>query len=282
MNASAFRSRFIILIPVLLGALLMQSGCASKTAAIKVEPTMMAQSVDFTSPATIEGNAKPVYVLPVFSTGWEKATVDAKTGAWKSGRYTAHVVADGYWTTQEEAEISGKPYIIVGKSGVETVAGGTQLAEIGRANTGGAELNVADLARRVDQLETQRQAPPPSPDDPDANAQLAARIQALATASLPGRGGPVDVTMDQGGYEPKVSVPFDDSQLDPSASWDVVIPRQQGRDQFSVDVPGRDGSKNKINVRYMEDGSAAIVTYGTQTKRVRLKTPYEKIRVRIQ
>src|SRR5437868_14335404 len=75
----------------LLVGLIVLSGCSSQVP-VKVEPTLMSSSVDFTSPATVAGNSAPVYVLPVINTGWEKAYVDPRTGTWKSGRYTATVV----------------------------------------------------------------------------------------------------------------------------------------------------------------------------------------------
>jgi len=99
---------------------LMLAGCANMRPGHKplqpvpVTPEMIATSFDYTKPGDIDSQNKPAYILPQVSGGWQKAKADNSTGEWRSGQYVAKVIEGGHWATVEEAELSGKPYVIPG------------------------------------------------------------------------------------------------------------------------------------------------------------------------
>lgn len=98
------------------------SSCASRDGAegevardpVQVGETMVQTSYDYSRPEGIAPDSKPVWVLPVINSGWKPAKVDSRSGDWVGGHYSATVVEDGRWATLEEAELSGKPYILSG------------------------------------------------------------------------------------------------------------------------------------------------------------------------
>jgi hypothetical protein len=266
---------------ILFGVLLL-SGCSTQVP-VKVEPTMMSSSVDFTSPATVAGNSAPVYVLPVINTGWEKAYVDPRTGTWKSGRYTATIVEEGYWTTQEEAERSGKPFIIGGKGG--PVMGGN-IKPMGRSNTGVAELDIADVSNRIAKLEENAGKPQPAGLDPDLSAQTAARMNALAQQISPmGPNGQKMVQPDRGGYSPQMEVSADPSQKPPikagPASSDIVIPFKGPNKPITYEVPV--GSrKERLTVNFTDELTAMLSINNGPERPIRLKRPRDPLVIRLK
>lgn len=267
----------------LLVALIVLSGCSSQVP-VKVEPTLMNSSVDFTSPATVAGNSAPVYVLPVINTGWEKAYVDARTGTWKSGRYTATVVEEGYWTTQEEAERSGKPFIVSGKGG-PVIGGNTK--NMGRSNTGPGELDMADLSNRVSRLEDNSQKPPPAGVDPDVSAQAAARINALSqqtSGPVAGHGSTI-ISQNRGNYKPQLEVAADPTTAPKMAqggsSSDIVIPFKGLNKPQTYEVPV--GSrKERLTVSFPDETTALLSINGGPERPVHLKRPRDPLVIRLK
>lgn len=83
---------------------------------VQVGETMVQTSYDYSRPEGVAPDSKPVWILPVINSGWKPAKVDSKTGDWVGGHYSATVVEDGKWATLEEAELSGKPYILPGET----------------------------------------------------------------------------------------------------------------------------------------------------------------------
>jgi hypothetical protein len=100
------------------------SSCASREGVegeiprdpIQVGETMVQTSYDYSRPEGVAPDSKPVWILPVINSGWKPAKVDSRTGDWVGGHYSATVVEDGKWATLEEAELSGKPYILPGET----------------------------------------------------------------------------------------------------------------------------------------------------------------------
>jgi len=109
---------------ILAVAALAVSSCASRDKIegeiprdpIQVGETMVQTSYDYSRPEGIAPDSKPVWILPVINSGWKPAKVDSRTGDWVGGHYSATVVEDGKWATLEEAELSGKPYILPGET----------------------------------------------------------------------------------------------------------------------------------------------------------------------
>ncbi len=95
----------------------MLAGCTSPSdRPIVVDPTVVQTSYDYVRPTSVPADQqKPVYILPRTLASWEAAHVDDKTGRWLGGRYVADEIEKGHWGTLEEAELSGKPYIVAGE-----------------------------------------------------------------------------------------------------------------------------------------------------------------------
>jgi hypothetical protein len=156
---------------------------ACTTPPVKVDPTLLHSSYDYTRPAEIADQSKPVWVLPLINQGWVPAKVDPKTGDWISGHYTASVIQDGHWATLEEAELAGRPYVIAGEGKpvvpIPTAPSGPA-QEVPATSITGGELDVAALDRRVSALE-QKAA---EGSDPKSDAGQARPEEAIY---LPGR-----------------------------------------------------------------------------------------------
>jgi hypothetical protein len=267
------------LVPMLLA--LFVAGCASSNRTpVKVEPILMSTSVDFTSPATIAGNSSPVYVLPVINSGWEKATVDSKTGAWKSGRYIATVVEEGYWTTQEEAERSGKPFMIMGKSG--PLIGGN-IREIGRSNTADPkEIETESIGNRVDKLEELNRLPARNAaSDPDAPAQTAARMSALAGQTEPIESrGDVMVSSHRGGSNPHMQVPADMNRSVNSNRLDLQIPYSGSTKPVTYQLPVGNRME-RITVQFIDSMTAMVKLNDGPSQKFHLDHPNDVLKINI-
>lgn len=137
--------------------------------AIRVGETMVQTSYDYSRPGSIAPDSKPVWVLPAINSGWKPAKVDQKTGDWVGGHYAATVVEDGKWATLEEAELSGKPYILPGQTRPIIPV---PLKNQSASSTG--ELNATTLEQklaRLDKLERSQRSS--SPSDVSLNNQAA-------------------------------------------------------------------------------------------------------------
>lgn len=132
------------------------SSCASREGVegeihrdpIQVGETMVQTSYDYSRPEGIAPDSKPVWILPVINSGWKPAKVDSRTGDWVGGHYSATVVEDGRWATLEEAELSGKPYILPGETRPVIP---TPLRSQGAGKAG--EINATTLEQKLAKLD---------------------------------------------------------------------------------------------------------------------------------
>ena len=122
--------------------------CAHDANRVRVDPGSVSQSYDVTKPADISSKSYPCYMLPKISWGWNPAVVNS-SGEWVSGHYTATVLQEGHWATQEEAELSGRPYIRAGDSKAIVPTGGTQVSATG---SGTGEFDVSALSAEVESM----------------------------------------------------------------------------------------------------------------------------------
>ncbi len=126
------------------------AGCAGgQTPPIRVEPATLTQSYDYTRPVEAAGKSRPVYVLPNVSYGWTPAKVDDQN-QWVGGHYIATVVEPGHWSTQEEAEISGRPFVHAG-DGKPVVP--VLDRDPGATGNGPAEIDVSQMAGQIADLQ---------------------------------------------------------------------------------------------------------------------------------
>lgn len=124
-------------------------GCAHHPTPIPVDPAAVIQkNYDYSAPADINRQSKPVWILPIINQGWVPARIDPKTGDWLGGHYQATIIQDGHWATLEEAEQSGRPFIRSGE-GAPIIP---PLSAPG-SSQGGAELDLAHLESRITELE---------------------------------------------------------------------------------------------------------------------------------
>jgi len=162
--------------------------------AIRVGENMVQTSYDYSRPGSIAPDSKPVWILPVINSGWRPAKVDRKTGDWVGGHYAATVVEEGKWATLEEAELSGKPYILPGQTRPVIPV---PLKNQSPSSTG--ELNATTLEQKLARLDKlEREGKASSPSDVSLNNQAA--IPGLPPVkTLPSPRSP----RDQGAQPPK-------------------------------------------------------------------------------
>jgi hypothetical protein len=157
----------IKLLPSLALCILFAAGCAghkvkqegSYTKDEPPPPTVQAPS----SPPPRDAGDRPVWVLPVFSTGYVAGAANQTSDVYVGAHSVTSMVEPGHWASQEEAELQGKPY--VSPSSNRIVYPETQSSETLRRGSG--EMDVAAPTRRpiasADSTPSQTPETPPRP-----------------------------------------------------------------------------------------------------------------------
>lgn len=117
-------------------------------------PTVQAPS----SPPPREAGDRPVWVLPVFSTGYVAGAANQSSDVYVGPHSVTSMVEPGHWASQEEAELQGKPY--VSPSSNRIVYPETQSSET--LGKGSGEMDVAASTRRP--LASADSGPSPVPE----------------------------------------------------------------------------------------------------------------------
>lgn len=288
---------------ILLPLAILVVGCATgkNGGGQRVDPTIVSTSYDFTKPIDIAAQSKPVWVLPVINKGWIPARVDPRTGDWISGHYQATIVQDGYWATQEEAELSGRPYIVAGESSpvVPTPV------EEGPGQQGGgiAELDIATMQKRIDELEARQKAlPEAGTSSSDQMAALSVQMQQLSRevpAGYTTTAVPANQRLD--GYAPSSNMQVQGSYPTQNSSMASSPPNIQFSSSSSVNAPVQQGSTivlppmpagthyeipsnpnmpNPLSVTYLE-GNQVQLDYMGKQNRIQLDNPNDRVQVSI-
>jgi len=255
---------------------------ACQTPKTKIDPTIVSTSYDYTKPADISNQSKPVWVLPVINQGWIPARVDPKTGDWISGHYQATIVQDGYWATQEEAELSGRPYIVAGET---TPIVPPPVANVPSTGNGGAELNLTDMRNRISTLESKQSSPPEEAATAEQLQQVSAQLQAMAVDLPATTGTEAHTSQNTAGFTPSFRVPDatapGTTSTPPTASpvmgdtRTLLLPAAQPGSSYVVPSGT---SLGNIQVRQIDD-TLVEVTFGGQTQQVRLHSPKDRVRI---
>ncbi|MFH1066314.1 MAG: hypothetical protein V1746_00180 [bacterium] len=287
---------------ILLSLAILMVGCVTgnnRNGGQRVDPTIVSTSYDFTKPIDIAAQSKPVWILPVINKGWIPARVDPKTGDWISGHYQATIVQDGYWATQEEAELSGRPYIVAGESSpvvpTPMTEGPTQQAG------GAAELDITTMQKRIDELEARQNALPQTGTSTDQMAALSVQMQQLArevpagytTTAVPanqrldGYSGNMQV---EGSSYPAQNPAMASSQPNARSysSSATPVPTQQGSTIVlppmpagtHYEIPSNPNMPNPLSVTYLE-GNQVQLSYMGKQSRIQLDNPNDRVQVAI-
>lgn len=301
-----------LLLVILTGSFL--GSCSSPA---KIDPTIVSTSYDYTKPADIAAQSRPVWVLPIINKGWIPARVDPKTGDWISGHYQATIIQEGYWATQEEAELAGRPYILAGDSSpiIPTpVPDGPR-----QGGGGGAELNVTALQKRITELEAQQKRLQSTGENPDQLAAVSAQLRGIAqdiphtqeTVSVPTTRAPAydprmsvpmmsppppaalpeypsgqaatqgAPTIPTRGDFPQYAIPSHPNQYIPSASGEdsaIILPALPVGTAY--DIPQGPHSESPVSVRYLQ-GNQVEVTVNGKKRLIQLNHPGDKIRITV-
>jgi hypothetical protein len=151
----------INLLPSLALCALLATGCAGHKATQEASytkeapppPTVQAPS----SPPPRNAGDRPVWVLPVFSTGYVAGAANPTSDVYVGAHSVTSMVEPGHWASQEEAELQGKPY--VSPSSNRIVYPETQSSETLRRGSG--EMDVAAPTRRPIASAGSSSSPPP-------------------------------------------------------------------------------------------------------------------------
>jgi hypothetical protein len=150
-------------LPTLALCALLVCGCAGHKAKQGISytkdepppPTVQAPS----SPPPREAGDRPVWVLPVFSTGYVAGAANQTSDVYVGPHSVTSMVEPGHWASQEEAELQGKPY--VSPSSNRIVYPDTQSSETLRKGSG--EMEVAAPNRRPISTASADSSPSPAP-----------------------------------------------------------------------------------------------------------------------
>lgn len=158
------------------------SGCSATFPSIKLPHFGKAKAPQRTydySPPPARGStdSRPVWILPVINSGYQPPKVDARTGEWVGGHYSASIVTPGKWATQEEAELSGKPYILPGQTKPIVPV---ELRSQAPDSTG--ELNATTLEQKLARLEKYEHG---KADDSASRTSLGNQISVPSIAQVP-------------------------------------------------------------------------------------------------
>lgn len=262
-----------------------------------IDPTVVATSYDYTKPADIAAQSQPVWVLPVINQGWIPASVDPKSGTWKSGHYEAVIVQDGYWATQEDAELSGRPYILAGDSTPiipPPVADGPPVGEAG------PELSIAALQSRITNVEKKQQEFAEQKTDADAMAEMAAQMRAIGTQlpanetitvpTTPSQNFNSGISIPNASQPPAQTIPKSSMNLgenpspigkptaQPTGETTLLLPRAPAG--TSLDFPVSEEPGDKLTVHYLNDLQVEVNYLGKQYL-VQLKNAGDQIRITV-
>jgi hypothetical protein len=119
-------------------------------------PTVQAPS----NPPPREAGDRPVWVLPVFSTGYVAGAANQTSDVYVGPHSVTTMVEPGHWASQEEAELQGKPY--VSPSSNRIVYPDTQSSDTLRRGSG--EMDVAASTRRPIHTAGADSSPSPAPE----------------------------------------------------------------------------------------------------------------------
>ena len=127
---------------------LLFAGCASQSG--KPSPSLSKESPPPapmvqapSSPPPRQAGDRPVWVLPVFSTGYVAGAAN-QSDVYVGPHSVTSMVEPGHWASQEEAELQGKPYLIPSSNRI--VYPGTGSSDTLRRGAG--EMDVAASTRR--------------------------------------------------------------------------------------------------------------------------------------
>lgn len=267
-----------------------------------VTPQTLGTSYDYTKPGDISRQSKPVWILPRTTSGWKKAVADDAGGEWRSGQYVAKIIEPGRWATLEEAELSGKPYIIPGE---DRPVIPVKLKDQSPTSTG--ELNATTLEQKLAKLEKMASgtsaARVPSTTSVSNQAAIPQNItqegkQPIPGLNIPGIGQsqkpPTPSVAPEALPEPKkISIPpppvKKPNLADPSKKIEVVdekgvqpkaLPAQPPLSLPGLKKPAAsyDAAKNQLTVGYNEPGA----DFSVKTPKGQVRLSYkEKGRVEV-
>lgn len=195
-----------------------------------ITEAVLQSSYDYTPPVDSAGRSRPVYLQPKVVLGWNKARVTPE-GDWIGGHYTATIVEEGRWADLDEAERTGRPFVVPGEVPL--------IPEMGQppGPTGGgpSEISVSNLAARVNNLE---QAMPRTERDKDAGELLAAAAsRGMGMSAVEDVIEPKRATASSGSSRAGASRPVAEGRAEPKPS---PVPAAPVVTQPKVESP-RDG-----------------------------------------
>ena len=122
---------------------------------IQIDPATVQMSGTYVKPADAARQTRPVLILPKTVDGYVGESVD-ENGTYYGGQYISTQVEPIRWATLEEAEASGRPYIIYGDRSPVVAMPGAE----GLTGGGPAEVNLASMSEKIDSLENKLNTPP--------------------------------------------------------------------------------------------------------------------------
>lgn len=244
------------------GALL--SSCDTTTIAQKGKPLLPHRPLIQTSaaPPHHEPGEQMVWILPVFSSGYEPGHADPNTGEYVGGHEVTTIVEAGHYATQEEAELQGKPYLIPSTN--QIVHPGLSQVTTLRRGSGEYEISLPQ-SKRID---------PPTPKtqhSPSAEASPTPSKEPAKTAfpPLPGN-SPAPTPASTIAPDPPPGF-----KVIKNAENEVVFSGGRPGKTYTVDTP----KGQKVDIKYLKDSVQLTVAGNTRT--ISIRSPESQVLVRL-
>lgn len=232
-------------------------------------PTVQAPS----SPPPREAGDRPVWVLPVFSTGYVAGAAN-QADVYVGPHSVTSMVETGHWSSQEEAELQGKPYVTPSSNRI--VYPNTQSSETLRRGAG--EMDVAASTRRPIVMAEPSPSPAPEATPNPTPPKSLQREQELEP--LPGQSPTPQEMPDLPSATPTPSSSRSNTgqfHVVSNTASELVFRGGQVGENYSVDL----ANGSKVEIQYLSQTEVKL-TAGETSRTVVIKGLDSPVRVRLK
>ena len=218
------------------------------------------------SPPPREAGERPVWVLPVFSTGYVAGAAN-ESDVYVGPHSVTSMVEPGHWASQEEAELQGKPYLMPSTGRI--VYPGTGSSETLRRGAG--EMEVAASTRRpirtADSSPTATPEPTPTPSTQPEPALPSESPTPQNMPELPSA-NPTPPSAD--------ATPAGQFQVLSNTPSELIFTGGQIGENYSVDL----ANGKKIDIKYLSSTQVRL-TAGNTSRNVAIRGLDSRVKVRM-
>ena len=248
---------------------LLAAGCASQSR--KPSPSLSKENPPLppmvqapSSPPPRQAGDRPVWVLPVFSTGYVAGAAN-ESDVYVGPHSVTSMVEPGHWASQEEAELQGKPYLIPSSNRI--VYPGTGSSDPLRRGAG--EMDVAASTQRpIRTASSNTNATPETTPAPTPGNQT--------EPPLPSDSPTPQSMPELPSTSPTSAAATKGFQVISNTSAELIFTGGQVGENYSVDL----ASGKKIDIKYLSS-TEVQVTAGNTSRNVTIHGLDSRVKVRM-